>query len=120
MEWKSWPGVTIALVFAALFLEVPEKKEGPADIKPVVAQTSMVFIAILGQMVLGIILSLVLFQPVFGLPLSFASVLEARWKRIFFVYCYGGNLGWDCWWNFTCGSKKKRRLEISGHNSRVH
>jgi ESS family glutamate:Na+ symporter len=77
LEWKSWPGVTIALVFAALFLEVPEKKEGLADIKPVVAQTSMVFIAILGQMVLGIILSILLFQPVFGLPLSFASVLEA-------------------------------------------
>jgi glutamate:Na+ symporter, ESS family len=77
-EWKDWPGVTIALVFAALFLEVPEKKENQgSDFPPVLAQTSLVFIAIIGQMAVGLLLTILLFKPIFGLPYAFASVLEA-------------------------------------------
>jgi len=77
-EWKSWPSVTISLVFSALFLEVPEKKENNiSNFQPVLSQTAFVFVAILGQMAVGLLLTLLLFHPIFGLPMSFTSVLEA-------------------------------------------
>lgn len=78
VEWKTWPSVTIALVFAAIFLEAPEKKkESHSNFAPVLSQTSYVFFAILGQIFIGLALTIFFFKPIFNLPLPFSSVLEA-------------------------------------------
>jgi glutamate:Na+ symporter, ESS family len=78
-DWKEWPGLIIAFIFASLFLEKQEEAADGGAVsngKEVLGQISIVFIAILGQMVIGILLSAILFKPVFDLPLAFASVLE--------------------------------------------
>lgn len=77
VEWKTWPSITISLVFAAIFLEVPEKKETHSNFDSILSQTSYVFFAILGQILIGLVLTLFLFKPIFDLPLPFSSVLEA-------------------------------------------
>lgn len=77
VEWKTWPSVTIALVFAALFLEESEKKESHSNFAPVLSQTAYVFFAVLGQILIGLVLTIFLFKPFFNLPLPFSSVLEA-------------------------------------------
>ena len=76
LNWKDWPGITIALVFSALFLEIREEKSGSGKISEIISQTSFVYVAILGQMLLGVILTFLFFKPIFHLPLSFSSVLE--------------------------------------------
>lgn len=77
LAWKDWPGITIALVFAALFLQKGSDEDSKTENKSeVFAQTGFVFAAVLGQMAIGVLLTLILFGPVFHLPLAFSSVLE--------------------------------------------
>lgn len=74
--WKSWPGIFIALIFAALFLERNEGKHISSNYKEWLGETALVWITILGQSVVGLTLCLFLFKPFFDLPLAFTSVLE--------------------------------------------
>ncbi len=76
ISWKDWPGITIALVFSALFLEVREEENEKGNFIDLYTQTSFVYIAIIGQMFIGVFASFVFFGPVFGLPMAFSSVLE--------------------------------------------
>jgi glutamate:Na+ symporter, ESS family len=77
--WKTWPGIFIALIFAALFLERSEENteiKKNSDLNESFLQTILVYITIVGQMIIGLALCLILFKPVFNLPLAFGSVLE--------------------------------------------
>lgn len=74
--WKTWPGIFIALIFAALFLERNEGKHISTNYKEWLGETALVWITILGQSVVGLILCIFLFKPFFDLPLAFTSVLE--------------------------------------------
>ncbi|HNI88936.1 MAG TPA: sodium/glutamate symporter, partial [Leptospiraceae bacterium] len=74
--WKTWPSIFIALIFAALFLERSEGKQVTSEIRESLGETYLVWITIVGQMVVGLFLSLILFKPFFNLPLAFTSVLE--------------------------------------------
>lgn len=76
ISWKDWPGITIALVFSALFLEVREEENEKGNFIDLYTQTSFVYIAIIGQMFIGVFTSFAFFGPVFGLPMAFSSVLE--------------------------------------------
>lgn len=73
-EWKKWPSDFIALVFAALFLQRAPGKVN-SDIYEVTSQTLVVWITILGQILIGILLTYFYFQPYFNLPIAFSSVL---------------------------------------------
>ncbi|MCB1192162.1 MAG: hypothetical protein H7A23_08705 [Leptospiraceae bacterium] len=78
IAWKEYPSLFIALVFAALFLETTdEKNKQKSKIIEVLSQGVFVWIAILGQIIIGIILTLFLFKPLFGLPIVFYAILEA-------------------------------------------
>ncbi|MDX1957695.1 MAG: sodium/glutamate symporter [Leptospiraceae bacterium] len=75
-DWKDWPGLIIAFIFAALFLESQPNSKKEQSSKEIIGEVSLIFIAILGQMLVGILLTYFLFKPFFQLPLAFASVLE--------------------------------------------
>lgn len=75
-DWKDYPTICIALVFSSLFLEEREQKSKRENFREVVLQTIYVYIAILGQILLGIALTIVIFKPIFSLPIAFSSVLE--------------------------------------------
>ncbi|MCE9499943.1 MAG: hypothetical protein K8R21_05525, partial [Leptospira sp.] len=75
VDWKSWPEQLIALVFASLFLEKNETTE-KASPREIILEGVLVWISVLGQSVLGIFLTLLIFGPVFGLPPAFGMVLE--------------------------------------------
>lgn len=75
-DWKDWPSYAISFVFAALFLEKRENYRKREKFRDVVLQSIFVYVAILGQILLGIALTLLIFRPFFSLPLSFSSVLE--------------------------------------------
>lgn len=78
LSWKEYPSTLIALVFASLFLETSNNKtQSRSEVVEVLSQGVFVWLAILGQIILGIILTLLLFKPFFDLPLVFYSVLEA-------------------------------------------
>lgn len=74
--WKAMPGDFIAIVFAALFLEVADNQSKKSNVQEVFLQILFVMIIILGQELIGIVLTVFLFKPFFGLPLSFSSILE--------------------------------------------
>jgi len=76
ISWKNWPSITIALVFSALFLENREGENEKGNFIDLYTQTSFVYIAIVGQMLIGVIATFLFFKPVFELPMSFSSVLE--------------------------------------------
>jgi glutamate:Na+ symporter, ESS family len=76
ISWKDWPSITIALVFSALFLEIREEENEKGNFIDLYTQTSFLYIAIVGQMFIGVVATLLFFGPVFGLPMAFSSVLE--------------------------------------------
>ncbi len=76
ISWKDWPGITIALVFSALFLEIREEENEKGNFIDLYTQTSFVYIAIVGQMFIGVVATLLFFGPVFELPMAFSSILE--------------------------------------------
>jgi glutamate:Na+ symporter, ESS family len=74
--WKEWPTITISLVFASLFLEIREKKSKKTKFAEVVLQTMYVYFAIFGQLLVGLVSTILIFAPIFDVPIAFASVLE--------------------------------------------
>jgi glutamate:Na+ symporter, ESS family len=78
LHLHSLPGEFIALLFACLFLQRAEKTHVPVKrLGPVLAQTSLVWVAVMGQVLLGLIGTILIYKPFFGEPLAFTSVLEA-------------------------------------------
>ncbi|HRP68130.1 MAG TPA: sodium/glutamate symporter, partial [Turneriella sp.] len=74
---KSLPSEFIALVFACFFLQKHDKAHSKRrSMRDVLAQTSMVWVAVMGQVLIGLVTTVFIFKPFFNEPLAFASVLE--------------------------------------------
>lgn len=76
-DWRKFPADFVALLFSALFIRSMTGHRRISPTHEVLAQTILVWITVLGQIAIGTILTLFLFQPVFSLSLSFAGMLEA-------------------------------------------
>jgi ESS family glutamate:Na+ symporter len=78
LHLKLIPTEFIALVFACFFLQRHE----PAGLSEhrmtdVFAQTSLVWVSVMGQVLIGLVATIFIYKPYFGQPLAFTSVLEA-------------------------------------------
>lgn len=77
LHLKSLPAEFIALVFACFFLQRPqEKKLAERRLPQILGETSLIWVSVMGQVLVGLVATLLIYKPFFDLPLSFASVLE--------------------------------------------
>jgi glutamate:Na+ symporter, ESS family len=76
LDWKNYPTECMAVIFAGLFLKKTEETKKSETLE-VLSQTIFVWISILGQTLLGVLLTLLLFRPLFGMPIYFGTVMEA-------------------------------------------
>ena len=76
INWKNYPTECMAVIFASLFLK-KSKEAKKSEKLAVLSQTIFVWISVLGQTLLGILLTLLLFRPFFGMPIYFGTVMEA-------------------------------------------
>ena len=74
--WREMPAVMIALVFACLFLEKKEADAIILDFKEVAMQGLFVWIAVLGQIILGILLFVLLLRVFSDLPVITGLLIE--------------------------------------------
>ena len=77
LHLKSLPSEFIALVFACFFLQRSE----PGSVSKrrfidVFAQTSLVWVSVMGQVLIGLVCTILVYKPFFGEPMAFTSVLE--------------------------------------------
>jgi ESS family glutamate:Na+ symporter len=78
LQLKGIPQEFIALVFACFFLQRHEKSEiSQRRMAEVFAQTSLIWVSVMGQVVIGLAATILVYKPFFGQPLAFTSVLEA-------------------------------------------
>lgn len=75
-ELRGWPGPLIAVVFAGLLLEHPEKRLGEA-VRGAALAGIMVWIIALGQVVLGLLATWLVIAPYFNVPPAFGQLIEA-------------------------------------------
>jgi glutamate:Na+ symporter, ESS family len=74
---KSLPTEFIALVFACLFLQRTEHShESKRSFSHVFAQTSLVWVSVMGQVLIGLSATILIYKPFFSEPMAFTSVLE--------------------------------------------
>ena len=64
----------IAVVFAGLLIERPERSRGPA--RDVARQAIAAWIVILGQVLLGVALTAIWIRPAYGVPGAFGQLIE--------------------------------------------
>ncbi len=74
-QMGSWPGVLIAVVFAALLLE-RESVATSGQFLRVGRQVLMVWIIVLGQTAVGLWVTWLIVQPYYDVPNSFAMLIE--------------------------------------------
>lgn len=68
----------IALVFACFLLQRHEQSGlSERRVKEVFAQTSLVWVSVMGQVLIGLVATILVYKPFFDQPLAFTSVLEA-------------------------------------------
>lgn len=77
LHLKALPSEFIALVFACLFLQRREKNAVGVHTHEVVAQTALIWVSVIGQVLIALVATLLVYRPFFGQPLAFTSVLEA-------------------------------------------
>lgn len=77
LHLKSLPPEFIALVFACFFLQAHEPGEQTRrSFSDVLAQTSLVWVSVMGQVLIGLVGTILVFKPYFNEPMAFTSVLE--------------------------------------------
>lgn len=77
LHLKSLPGEFIALVYACLFLQRTDgANKTQRSFNHVLAQTSLVWVSIMGQVLIGLICTILIYKPFFGEAMAFTSVLE--------------------------------------------
>lgn len=78
LHLKQLPSEFIALVFACFFLQRHENTGlSERRITDVFAQTSLIWVSVMGQVLIGLVATILVYKPFFGQPLAFTSVLEA-------------------------------------------
>lgn len=79
-EWKTWPGLLIAVVFAGLLLESPGPGGFGAALRRGTRSGILAWIIILGQIAIGLVVYLVAVHPARpGVPPIFGQLLEVSW-----------------------------------------
>ena len=79
-EWKTWPGLLIAVVFSGLLLEAPGPGGFGAALKRGARSGVLAWIIILGQIAIGLIVYLIAVHPSRpGVPAIFGQLLEVSW-----------------------------------------
>ncbi|MCS6971742.1 MAG: hypothetical protein NZL89_01860 [Leptospiraceae bacterium] len=73
---KSLPAEFIALVFACFFLQQPSGQRAQPRLE-VLAETALLWVSVMGQVVLGLLATVLVIRPLWHFPLAFSSVLEA-------------------------------------------
>lgn len=74
---KSLPPEFIAIVFACLFLQrTDDSHKSKRSFADVLAQTSLVWVSVMGQVLIGLICTILVYKPYFNEPMAFTSVLE--------------------------------------------
>ncbi|MCP3902969.1 MAG: sodium:glutamate symporter [Planctomycetes bacterium] len=73
---RSWPGVLIAVVFAGLLLERPERRLATASRGTAMA-AAYVWVVVLGEVVVGLLAAWLVIMPATDLPASFGQLIEA-------------------------------------------
>lgn len=77
LHLKSLPPEFIALVFACLFLQKSDQTQKTRrSFTDVLAQTALVWISVMGQVLIGLVGTILVFKPYFNEPMAFTSVLE--------------------------------------------
>ncbi len=77
LHLKSLPTEFIALVFACLFLQRNDASHKERrSFTHILAQTSLVWVSVMGQVLIGLIGTILIFKPYFNEPMAFTSVLE--------------------------------------------
>lgn len=77
LHLKSLPPEFIALVFACLFLQKSDHTQKTRrSFSDVLAQTSLVWVSVMGQVLIGLVGTILIFKPFFNEPMAFTSVLE--------------------------------------------
>ncbi len=74
-QWKSWPGLLIAIVFAGMLLERQPKSLGNS-LRRAGREGLMVWIIVLGQTACGLLATWLFIQPVYGVPAAFGMLIE--------------------------------------------
>ncbi|MBN8220271.1 MAG: hypothetical protein J0L53_05075 [Spirochaetes bacterium] len=78
LHLKSLPPEFIAIVFACLFLQrTDEAHRTKRSFADVLAQTSLVWVSVMGQVLIGLVATILVYRPFFNEPMAFTSVLEA-------------------------------------------
>jgi ESS family glutamate:Na+ symporter len=76
-QFKAWPATLIAVVFAGLLMEKPERDESAARrARDVARQGIAAWIVILGQVLLGVLATWLLIKPFYGVPGIFGQLVE--------------------------------------------
>ena len=73
--WSGWPSLLISVVFAALLLESPSRSFRQSA-RTAWQEGLVVWLIVLGQTTVGIWLTWLVLKPVFGMPHSFAMLIE--------------------------------------------
>lgn len=77
LHLKSLPPEFIALVFACLFLQRTDgANKAKRSFADVFAQISLVWVSVMGQVLIGLIATILVYKPFFSEPMAFTSVLE--------------------------------------------
>ncbi len=78
-ELSSWPGWLISVVFAGLLLDRPARLDR-GGLRRVLAEGTMVWVIVLGQVALGLLATWLVIQPLFPeIPTSFGLLIETGW-----------------------------------------
>jgi len=78
-ELSGWPGWLIAVVFAGLLLDRPARMDR-GGWRRVMAEGTMVWVIILGQVALGLLATWLVIQPLFPeIPAGFGLLIETGW-----------------------------------------
>jgi ESS family glutamate:Na+ symporter len=77
-QWVAWRDVLVPLIFAVLLLSPPQERVS-GDARATAQQAIAAWILILCQLSAGLLVTLVLLRPVFGVPAHFGQLLEVSW-----------------------------------------
>ncbi len=77
-EYRAWPSWLIAVVFAAMLLERPATSFRES-LRRTASEGITVWVIILGQLVVGLLVTWLFLRPVFGVPIAFGQLLEVSW-----------------------------------------
>jgi len=73
---RTWPGALIAVVFAGLLLERPQRRIGETSRGTVMA-AAYVWVVVLGEVLVGLLATWFVLMPLFGVPAAFGQLIEA-------------------------------------------